>query len=289
MRRSTRVILMIVLCTLVFTLAMSLMVNSVNLWIAWTRLGDEELYVAAVVVLYFLLPQIHQGLVLALAILLSGSLNITLKYAFNMPRPPDPLIDVSGPSFPSGHAQISSSFWSALSFIAMNKLIAAISATVVVGISMSRVLLRAHYEMDVVGGALLGLAIGYTSYCSLAYYLKRRSDVLYYVFAGIAMAMSACNAAIFNAELSSSMTILGLSSAILTMLPVTKGRLARPSSSSMIARIVMSLVSVVLLWSVHLVTKSFDPLVRLACLYALGLYVFTMPLTLSLIAHKRFK
>ncbi|MEM2214649.1 MAG: phosphatase PAP2 family protein [Candidatus Nezhaarchaeales archaeon] len=289
MRRSLRTALMVILMILISMLVTSLMANSVDLWTVWTRLGDEEFYIATVVVLYFLLPQVQQGLVLVLAVLLSSSLNIVLKYIFNMPRPPDPLIEVSGPSFPSGHAQVSSSFWSALSFIAMNKLITAISAIMVVGISISRVLLRAHYDIDVISGALVGLVIGYTSYYSLTYYLKRRSHVLYYLSTGIAIAMSTCSMVIFNAELSSSTAILGLSLAVLTILLAAKDRLARPPSSSVITRITTSLVSVVLLLSIHLATKSFDPLIRLICFYIAGLCVFAMPSVMSSTISKRSK
>ncbi|MEM0233028.1 MAG: phosphatase PAP2 family protein [Candidatus Nezhaarchaeales archaeon] len=289
MKRGLRRALIAVLIALIFMLAASLMANNVDLWIAWTRLGDEEFYVAVVVVLYFLLPQAQKGLVLVLAILLSGSLNIILKYTLNIPRPPNPLIEVSGPSFPSGHAQISSSFWSALSFIAMDKLIAVISAIVVVGVSISRVLLRAHYEIDVASGALLGLVIGYASYCSLIYYLRRRSYALYYVCAGMAAIMSAYSMAIFNAELSSSTAILGLSLSVLSVLSTARDRLTRQPSHSMITKITISTISVMLLLSVHFITKSFDPLVRLFCFYVIGLFIFAMPLILRLAICKQLR
>lgn len=284
-----RIALLAILMILVLILIASLAINSVDLWIAWTRLGDEEFYIVAAVVLYFLLPQVQQGFVLVLAVLLSGSLNIVLKYTFNVPRPPDPLIEVSGPSFPSGHAQVSSSFWSALSFIAMNRLIAAMSTIVVVGVSVSRVFLRAHYEIDVAGGVLLGLVVGYASYYALTYYLRRRSHVLYYVNAGCAVAMSACSTVIFNAELSSSTAILGLSLAVLTILVAARNRFARPSSSPIIARIVASLVSVILLLSVHVVARSFAPLTRLACFYVAGLCVFAVSMFLQSPAYKRLR
>jgi hypothetical protein len=127
-----------VLLFLVVFLIASLMTNDVALWAVWSRLGDEEFYMVVAVVLYYLLPQLRQGLTLVTAVLLSGSLNIALKYIFNLPRPPNPLIEVSGPSLPSGHAQMSS-FWSSLSLIMRGAIAVVISVIMVVGISLSRV------------------------------------------------------------------------------------------------------------------------------------------------------
>lgn len=287
--KSLNIALPVVLAILVLMLTISLMINSVDMWVLWSKLGDEELYMVMVVVLYFLLPKVQQGLVLVLAVLLSGSLSIVLKYTFNVPRPPDPLVEVSGPSFPSGHAQVSSSFWSALSFMTMKKLVAIISAIVVLGVSASRIFLRAHYGIDVVSGALVGLMVGYASYYALAHYLKRGSHMVYHVNAGITTAMSVYSMIVLNAELNSLTTILGLSLAILTILLVARNGFARLSSSSTIARFIASLVSVVLLLSIHLVTKSFAPFIRLACFYVTGLCVFATPLILRSPSRGRFE
>lgn len=281
--------LLAILITLALMMIASLVINTVDIWILWTRLGDEEFYIVVAIVLYFLLPRVQQGLVLVLSVLLSGSLNIVLKYTFNMPRPPDPLIEVYGPSFPSGHAQVSSSFWSALSFITINKLIAAMSAIVIAGVSLSRIFLRAHYGIDVVVGAVLGLAIGYVSYLAFTYYMKSGSHVLYYVNAGVVATMSACSMMIFSAELSSSTAILGLSLAILTILPIARSVLAKPYDSSIAWRIMVSFVFVTLLLSIHLITKSFAPLIRLISFYVAGLCVFMASLALRSHARKHFK
>lgn len=235
---------------------------------------------AIAITLCFLLPRVQQGLALVLAVLLSGSLNIILKYVFNMPRPPDPLIEVSGPSFPSGHVQVSSSFWSALSFITMSKLIAAMSAVLVTGVSISRIFLRAHYEIDVVIGALLGLVIGYLSYRVFTHYLKKGSLALYYVNSGITIVMTTCSMTFFGVELSSSTAILGLSLAILTTLLIAKSRLLRFYNPSTTLRIVASMISVVLLLSIHLITEGITPLTRIICFYVVGLCIFTTSLFL---------
>lgn len=275
-----KVTLPTILIVLVLMLIVSLLANRIDLWIAWTRLGDEEFYIVVAVVLYFLLPQAQQGLVLVLAVLLSGSLNIVLKYTFNVSRPPDPLIEVYGPSFPSGHAQVSSSFWSACSLITMNWLVAAISAVLVTGISLSRIFLRAHHMADVVMGAILGLIVGYTSYYAFTYYLKKGSYRLYYVNTGLTAAMATFSMIVLSAELSSSTAILGLSLAILTTLPILGNKAAKPSNYSIITRIMACLVSVVLLLSIHLISEGFNPLTRLFCFYVAGLFVFATSLIL---------
>jgi hypothetical protein len=76
----------VVLPLLVALLIASFMTNDVDLWILWSRLGDEEFYIIVAVVLYHFLPRLQQGLTLITAVLLSGSLDIALKYTFNLPK-----------------------------------------------------------------------------------------------------------------------------------------------------------------------------------------------------------
>jgi membrane protein DedA with SNARE-associated domain/membrane-associated phospholipid phosphatase len=89
-----------------------------------------------------------------------------IKDAVDRPRPPDPLMDASGWSFPSGHAAHSILYpWLALTLairlrpgmVGASGLIAAgIALAVVVG--LSRVYLRVHYLSDVAAGWGLGVA-----------------------------------------------------------------------------------------------------------------------------------
>jgi len=252
----------------------SLTTNDVDLWVVWSRLGDEEFYIAVAVVLYYLLPRLQQGLTLVTAVLLSGSLNIALKYTFKLPRPPDPLIDVSGPSFPSGHAQISSSFWSSFLLMMRDTVIAIISAIMVVGISSSRVSLRAHHVVDVVFGALIGCAVGCASYLALRYHSKRGSFVGYHVNVGAAVVLSACNVIALRAELSSSTALLGLGLAALTVLPTLK--FVETIKPSILARVLACVISMTLLLGIHMTTRGYVPYVRLTCFYVVGLCVFLM-------------
>jgi undecaprenyl-diphosphatase len=97
--------------------------------------------------------------------LTQAAVHIT-KAAVERPRPPDPVIDVGGSSFPSGHAATSIAYV-ALAVIAARALPQLtwrvgliVSSAVLAGlVGLSRVYLRIHYLSDVNTGWALGLAI----------------------------------------------------------------------------------------------------------------------------------
>ncbi len=89
-----------------------------------------------------------------------------LKDATDRPRPPNPLIDVEGSSFPSGHAAHAVIFpWLALTIaVRLRPGMAGGTALLVLGIALaalvglSRVYLHVHYLSDVSAGWALGVA-----------------------------------------------------------------------------------------------------------------------------------
>ena len=104
------------------------------------------------------------------AIALSAGLAITqittqiIKGAVDRPRPDDGVVDVSGFSYPSGHASISVTFL-AIAVVLSRTVPAAwrvalvvAGAVLAVAIGLSRVYLRVHYLSDVLGGWAVGLA-----------------------------------------------------------------------------------------------------------------------------------
>jgi membrane protein DedA with SNARE-associated domain/membrane-associated phospholipid phosphatase len=110
------------------------------------RWAEAAVLVAAVAIIYVGVPE--------------------LKGVTDRPRPPHPLIDVEGSSFPSGHAAHAVIFgWLALTLaVRLRPGISGGSALLVVGIALaalvglSRVYLRAHYMSDVTAGWALGVA-----------------------------------------------------------------------------------------------------------------------------------
>ena len=118
----------------------------------------------AVATCAFLLARRRQ----AEAVALAAGLAITevsmqiIKRAVERPRPPDPITNADGWSYPSGHAALS------ITFVAIGVLLArrlparlaliVIGAALAAAIGLSRVYLRVHYLSDAGGGWALGLA-----------------------------------------------------------------------------------------------------------------------------------
>lgn len=145
------------------TLLIALASDNVILWSALSLLGEEAAYILAATALYFLWsPQV--GLRGFTALTLSGALNVFLKYALDLPRPPEYLwrVPASGPGFPSGHVQITATFWTIIVAHAKGPWRpAATLATfsTVLAVSLSRLHLQVHYPRDIVGGLLLGISV----------------------------------------------------------------------------------------------------------------------------------
>ena len=135
---------------------------SLPLWLVMDVLGDAEGYVVITLALYFLLsPRI--GYSSLLIILVSGLVNIYLKDLLRIPRPEDALIEAEGYSFPSGHAQVSGTFWTALYLFLKSRAIVVIGAPYVALISVSRLALGVHTPADVLGGIVIGFVVGLTA------------------------------------------------------------------------------------------------------------------------------
>jgi len=135
---------------------------SMSLWLLMDVLGDAEGYVVITLALYFLVsPRI--GYSSLLIILVSGLVNIYLKDLLRIDRPMDALIEAEGYSFPSGHAQVSGTFWTALYLFLRSREVLAIGIPYVLLVSVSRLALRVHTPADVMGGLVIGLVIGLTA------------------------------------------------------------------------------------------------------------------------------
>ena len=96
-----------------------------------------------------------------------GLVDSAVKIIVNRPRPvvEEPLAHAFGKSFPSGHAMSSTVTYGALLLVflpmiprAWRWVVVAVTATLVLAIGASRLLLGVHFVSDVAGGYALGLA-----------------------------------------------------------------------------------------------------------------------------------
>jgi membrane protein DedA with SNARE-associated domain len=148
-----------------------------DLWMSWgidlakavTTLGATPLIVALLVVSAGFLTMRRKPaelitLLLGFA-LIYVAVHVT-KGAIDRPRPPDPRIDTSNASYPSGHAAYSTAYV-AMSVIASRVLpglasraaLVLASLAVCAAVGLTRIYLHAHYWSDVVGGWALGFGI----------------------------------------------------------------------------------------------------------------------------------
>lgn len=143
------------------------MLNLESLMIAITTLGSPEAITFLCIVLaVFLLVHKKPKHFLQFTIFMSlGALSIwLLKQWLQITRPDGGILEVAGYSFPSGHAAMSTLFFSLLiySYMPHIKSIAGKGAAILLGliaagaISYSRLYLGVHTVSDVVGGISIG-------------------------------------------------------------------------------------------------------------------------------------
>lgn len=138
-----------------------------RLMLGITYLGDEQAYIALLVILYLGVSPVL-GRRLGIVLMLSFFLNFHLKGIVDTPRPfaLDPSVargeavaTAPGAGFPSGHVQGSTTFWGYLALQVRRPGIWAAAVVIVVLIALSRLYLGVHVPLDVVGGLLIGAAV----------------------------------------------------------------------------------------------------------------------------------
>jgi undecaprenyl-diphosphatase len=83
-----------------------------------------------------------------------------LKLAIGRPRPED-----ASSGFPSGHATAAAAFFGAVLYLAgtlsppTRRLVRALAVCAIVLVGLARIILRAHWPSDVLGGITLGLGL----------------------------------------------------------------------------------------------------------------------------------
>lgn len=138
-----------------------------SIMLGFTKIGEVWAMIALslLVVAYLMLKKLKiEALFFALSMILSGTLNPLLKNIFDRERPTLlRLIDITGFSFPSGHAMGSTAFFGSLAYIIgkSNKdykpYLIGICVFSILMISTSRVYLGVHYPTDIIAGMIGGV------------------------------------------------------------------------------------------------------------------------------------
>ena len=133
-----------------------------------TDLGSTTFYMIVIPVLYWCVSK-SLGFSLAIVLSVSNYINVGIKFIVCRIRPyvafphlnaPEYLkLTGTGYSFPSGHAQGTSVFWTYLARSVRRRWIAVTGTVVVAVVAFTRVYATCHYPTDVLAGAALGLAI----------------------------------------------------------------------------------------------------------------------------------
>ncbi|MBA8759045.1 phosphatase PAP2 family protein [Staphylococcus coagulans] len=141
---------------------------STSIFFGATQIGEVWAMITLsliVVTLLMLYKYKIEALFFALTMIMSGVTNPILKNIFDRERPTLlRLIDISGFSFPSGHAMGATAFFGSLMFVAHRILkgkskafVISASALFIILISSSRVYLGVHYPTDIIAGIVGGV------------------------------------------------------------------------------------------------------------------------------------
>lgn len=130
-----------------------------------TFIGSTPMIIVLSIMVLFFLYRIveHRAeLILFVAIMIGAPmLNLILKEFFHRARPDlHRLIEITGYSFPSGHAMGAFAFFGVLTFLFWRHiqvlwgrtLLLILSGLMIVGIGISRIYLGVHYPTDIIGG-----------------------------------------------------------------------------------------------------------------------------------------
>lgn len=130
-----------------------------------TILGEDTFLIFMAVAVYWCYDK-RLGFRLGVLYCLSIMLNNVIKEAVKAPRPIGlegirslRVETATGYSFPSGHTQGATTFWTALSQAMHRRRLYVLALAVIVLVGFSRLYLGVHYPEDVLWGAVFGIAV----------------------------------------------------------------------------------------------------------------------------------
>lgn len=136
--------------------------------IAITTIGSGYCYALVVLIILLILSfyqRWREACILSLCLIGACSSNYLLKHFFERSRPNlARVVDISGYSFPSGHAMVSLCFYGLIAYLVSRQissrcwrfLLFAFTTLLIIAIGISRIYLGVHYPSDVIGGYLAG-------------------------------------------------------------------------------------------------------------------------------------
>ncbi|NLU10509.1 MAG: phosphatase PAP2 family protein [Tepidanaerobacter acetatoxydans] len=134
-------------------------------FIAVTNLGSSLFYYLMIPIFYWNINK-KTGITLIASLLFSMYINVSLKEVVTLARPIGYpgirslfVISAGGFSFPSGHAQGTSTFWGVIMKCYRRRWVYILGTTVIFLVSLSRLYLGVHWPLDVLIGIILGLSI----------------------------------------------------------------------------------------------------------------------------------
>lgn len=132
-----------------------------------TMMAEHLFLVLLLATLYWLVDK-RKARQLAWFVLFNGVANGIMKSIVNMPRPfdkgvvkPIRIETATGSSFPSGHTQTATSFWSGSILILKTRASFILGSIMILLTAFSRLYLGVHWPMDVIGGIVFGLIFTY--------------------------------------------------------------------------------------------------------------------------------
>lgn len=135
---------------------------------AVTMLGEEGVYILVTAVFIWAVSK-KKGYIMASSLMVSLFANTFLKVVFHRPRPFEVLPDLQGKrlhtatgySFPSGHTQGASGFYTSLMYLFKNRLLRFSCGLAIFLVGVSRLYLGVHWPVDVLAGWILGIGIAW--------------------------------------------------------------------------------------------------------------------------------